>query len=647
MVRCYHRLMRAESELIPYATGRLDGSPLLVLAPHPDDEVFGCGAVMVQTTAGGGDVRTVVLTDGAAQGDPGERRAESREAARRLGVPEPRFWGLRDRSLNAEDPHLLARLEELMLDVRPRVVLVPSPAEIHPDHRALALAVYGVLQRATVGTDLHASVEAARLAAYEVSAVLRPNLLVDITQEWDRLVEAASAFASQQLVRPYLAVLEGLSAARRLTLPETVERAAAYHVVDLRYIRTHSVAEWAACQGPSADLEPVDDAARIDVVIRTRNRPQLLSQALTSVAAQISPPGRVIVVNDGGTSVNVVSAEFEGRLQLEIVDLDPSRGRSGAAQIGLERATTSHVVFLDDDDLMLPDHLLVLGRSISGGAVVPYSEAVQGLWQPEGDGGLRPVSRHRTFGGAFDPKLLTLVNYIPLLTVAIPRELAVEVGGFDPDLDLYEDWDLLLRLVERTPFVHLPRVTCEYRVIPDTSGITGANPPGSKGQLDALLSIWRRHRLLDRPRDFTAAMMRLVAARDRAAETARGLDEQLLDSLGVRDGLTREVRRLETDVAHLRRQQVEDRARQQGEDRARQQGEELGRLRADVDRLYQSNQQLMDANRELADSGERTGAEGRALRAEVERLNGMLELIYRSRTWKLHRFLERLRGGGR
>ncbi len=577
--------MQNETDLMPYAPGRLDGSPVLVLAPHPDDEVFGCGGVLAQAVRSGAEVRVVTLTDGGAQGDPDERRREAAEAARRLGIPEPDHWGLTDRALDPAEEELAERLRALLLEVRPAILLAPSPAEIHPDHRALALAAYRVLQRAAPGTELHAAVQAVRLAAYEVSAVLRPNLLVDVTDVWEDVLAAAKAYASQVGVLPYIEVMEGLAAARRLTLPAGVRRAEAYFVADLRYVRTHSAAEWAAAQGPTAQLEEIGEAAPLDVVVRTKDRPQLLAAALCSLAAQLHRPASVIVINDGGVPVGEVCSGFVGRLPLEVVERVESEGRAAAAQRGLEKASASHVVFLDDDDRFLPEHLLALGRAVARGVTVPYTDAVQGVWQPDGEGGWRPSARHRTFGGEFDRDRLRLVNFIPLPTVAVPRELALEIGGFDTKMDLYEDWDLLLRLAARTPFVHLAAVTCEYRVLAGTEAITAANPPGSPGQLVALAAVWRRHGLLEDEAALGRAVMSLVAERDRQAEAARNLDERLIEVIGERDGLRAQAYRMR---------------------------------------------------------GEGMGFED--LQAEVERLNGILDQIYASRTWKLHQLLERRRG---
>ncbi len=246
--------MRPERDLMPYAPGRLAGSPMLVLAPHPDDELFGCGGVLVQAAQAGASVHVVIVTDGQAQGDPAVRRVESEEAAIRLGIPKPEAWGFEDRSLDPSDRRFLASLRRTIIDMTPELVLVPSPAEIHPDHRALAIAVYHVLEeigRSGMGTEAWNGL---RLAAYEVSAVLRPNLLVDVTGEWDRLLEAGRAFRSQLDAAPYLEVFEAIRTIRRLTLPAHVLKAEAYHVVGMPFIREHSLFEWAGLQGPVAGL---------------------------------------------------------------------------------------------------------------------------------------------------------------------------------------------------------------------------------------------------------------------------------------------------------------------------------------------------------------------------------------------------------
>ena len=242
--------MRPEQELVPYTPGRLEGDPVLVLAPHPDDELFGCGGFLALAAGEGRNVEVLILTDGAAQGDPGTRRAESCEAARRLGLPEPHFAGFADRSLEPDGEALHAALRSAIDAVRPALVLVPSPAEVHPDHRATALALAALLMG-----DAGILPDTAAVAAYEVSAMLRPNVLLDVGAVWARVLDAAGAFASQLETHPYLEILECAATIRALTLGPGVARAQAFHRITAGELRAIGPLRWAGRIGPVDGLE--------------------------------------------------------------------------------------------------------------------------------------------------------------------------------------------------------------------------------------------------------------------------------------------------------------------------------------------------------------------------------------------------------
>ena len=119
------------------------GQRVLCLAPHPDDEVLGCGGLLVMVAAAGMSVHTVILTAGDQgidnNGQTNFRRHESTQAAALLGLPEPECWGLPDRQLRYTVV-LINRIKLLLEQQRPHWVLVPSLAEPHPDHQALSLA---------------------------------------------------------------------------------------------------------------------------------------------------------------------------------------------------------------------------------------------------------------------------------------------------------------------------------------------------------------------------------------------------------------------------------------------------------------------------------------------------------------------------
>jgi LmbE family N-acetylglucosaminyl deacetylase len=208
-----------EPDLVPYqALSPLPLRSLLVLAPHADDEVLGCGGLLALAVAQGADVRVVVATDGAAGGNAAERERESRDAALALGLDggaqRLQFWRLPDRGLQPDD-ELVARIRQQLQLQCPDWVLAPSPLEVHPDHRALCLAAVA------------AAAGRCPLGFYEVGQPLLPNMLVDITPVLARKRAALACFTSQLVQQRYDEQLLALNRYRAYTLGPAVSHAEA------------------------------------------------------------------------------------------------------------------------------------------------------------------------------------------------------------------------------------------------------------------------------------------------------------------------------------------------------------------------------------------------------------------------------------
>ena len=126
-------------------------APVLVVAPHPDDETLGAGGLIASCAALGLDVRIITVTDGEASHAPTPRwpaerlarvrRAEQLEALRRLGLerPCPTFLGLPDGHVRAHAGTLDSALARSLRGARS--VFVTASDDEHPDHRACGHAV--------------------------------------------------------------------------------------------------------------------------------------------------------------------------------------------------------------------------------------------------------------------------------------------------------------------------------------------------------------------------------------------------------------------------------------------------------------------------------------------------------------------------
>jgi LmbE family N-acetylglucosaminyl deacetylase len=127
----------------------------LVVAPHPDDETFGCGGLIARKVAASTDVHVIVLTDGSLSHPTAgpalaeRRRGELARACQILGLTgdQTHFLDIRDRSLHAHSDAATLEVAHLLESLRPDDVVVTSRFDGHPDHVAAAMVARRALER--------------------------------------------------------------------------------------------------------------------------------------------------------------------------------------------------------------------------------------------------------------------------------------------------------------------------------------------------------------------------------------------------------------------------------------------------------------------------------------------------------------------
>jgi LmbE family N-acetylglucosaminyl deacetylase len=597
----------------PGQCGEVSSLVTVVLAPHYDDEVLGCGGLLARLARGGTRVHVVFLSDGAggveeradalveradALVEVGDRRAyaerrraESEPATRALGVATVEHLGLPDGSLLLSVDRLSAAIERVLLAERPDLLLAPSPLEVTDDHRAVFAGLHETLIGLRAGDPRLEALAGLRVLAYEINHPAYPDLLVDVTRERETIERAMAHYRSQLERHDYLAAALGLRRWRCLTLGPEVELAEAYRRLGVDDFRTRSQAQLVTELGGLPALRQVRAGPLVSIVVRTKDRPALLAQALASVEASTYRRVEVVLVNDGGAAPETAT---DFTLPLVRVDLDRNRGRAAAANAGVAAARGDYVLFLDDDDVIAPEHVETLvGLAVGSGARVVYTDAAVGVYGADPDGGWSAQGRSLPYSRDFDPDLLLFDNYIPFHTVLVERGLYREVGAFDESLAFFEDWDLLIRLARVTRFHHLARVTCEYRHF---RGAAHALGEVGEERLDFVATkgrVLEKHRALQSPGALSRAIVTLrreaVGAwqqtddlRARLAEMERSYHLRNGELETVREESERRARALEEHERQFQRFYEDEATLRRGID---EQLAHLGRTYAEIDRL--------------------------------------------------------------
>ena len=210
----------------------------------------------------------------------------------------------------------------------------------------------------------------------------------------------------------------------------------------------------------------------VSVVVRTKERPELLREALAGIAAQTYSPIEAVIVNDGGVDVEKIIDDFLSDIDhIQYIHQSESGGRACAANVGLQSARGEWIGFLDDDDLYEPDALRILISSgTEAGASIVYGQVIREHYRQYGS--RDPEMPDYLYAHSFDRDLLYWQNYIPINALIFKKQILPEIRAFDNNLSVTEDWDFFLRLAENHDFLYVPVLVAHYRCF-GASTVTG------------------------------------------------------------------------------------------------------------------------------------------------------------------------------
>jgi glycosyltransferase involved in cell wall biosynthesis len=201
------------------------------------------------------------------------------------------------------------------------------------------------------------------------------------------------------------------------------------------------------------------------VIIPTRNRPELLRRAVTSVVAQTYRPIQLVIIDNMSDSpVEVDPRDLHCIVHRNTAILNPSANRN----LGVRLSAGSLLCFLDDDDTYLPEKLNVLADALDGVDLCYGNTRMVGM-----NGAALGVSRS---AGAIED--LMLHRNVHTNSTLMRRRLFDDVS-YDESMMTFEDIDFIFRVVRNHPVRHVDRVVAIWNRDDRPDQVTSRNLPRS------------------------------------------------------------------------------------------------------------------------------------------------------------------------
>jgi glycosyltransferase involved in cell wall biosynthesis len=222
--------------------------------------------------------------------------------------------------------------------------------------------------------------------------------------------------------------------------------------------------------------DPLEDRPFLTVLLRTQGRRlEPIKDALLCLAAQTDQDFEVVIIDhdsteDGAEGVRQVVASQPGSFRGRIRIVEVKGGtRSAPLNAGIDVARGRYVSVFDDDDILFADWVEQFhAASVDGGNRLLRAQTATQRAKPESWGqlaGQRTLSwPSAEYARSFDQVAHLLVNHSPFMSWAFPSAIFTHLGlRFDEELDVCEDWDMILRASLLVGVKDVPALTSTYR----------------------------------------------------------------------------------------------------------------------------------------------------------------------------------------
>jgi len=195
---------------------------------------------------------------------------------------------------------------------------------------------------------------------------------------------------------------------------------------------------------------------KVSVIVPVYNGEKYIREAIDSILNQSYKDFEVIVIDDGSKDNTLsIIKEYDGKIRWKS---QKNKGQASAINEGIKMAKGEYVAYLDADDVCMPERLKIQVRYLDEHPNVGL--VYSGCYLINGSGGIQRIMNAHLY----DDFVLLQKDYIARSTVMHRKKCLDEVGLFDESITGDDDWDMWIRISEKSRVGCIEKPLVKYRV---------------------------------------------------------------------------------------------------------------------------------------------------------------------------------------
>jgi len=194
---------------------------------------------------------------------------------------------------------------------------------------------------------------------------------------------------------------------------------------------------------------------RVSIIVRTKDRYTMLERAINNIINQSYSSWKIILINDGGDKkrINKIIEDKSEKLQgkIKLIHLHSNKGLNIAINVGAREVDTEFVTIHDDDDTWEKDFLKEciehMDTDIKKYGFITHTNIIYEKISNIGMKFLKKKPFNNELFGVISLSDILQQNLFPPISFLYRAEVYKEIGYYDEQLKVLEDWDFIIRFL--------------------------------------------------------------------------------------------------------------------------------------------------------------------------------------------------------
>lgn len=206
----------------------------------------------------------------------------------------------------------------------------------------------------------------------------------------------------------------------------------------------------------SSKVDSLNNKPLVSVIMPVYNRKDIILNSIESVLSQSYENFELIIVDDASTDGTTELLKNINNDKIDVYYHEKNKDASGARNTALENVNGDYIAYLDSDNTFDNDYL-----KASIGAFFEFPDA-SAIYSAQKRYDFHDSNLNQVLFGHFNKSLLYNQNYIDINCFVHKKNVIDDVCGFDEELLIGEDWDLILKISKYHKIYSIPFLLSNY-----------------------------------------------------------------------------------------------------------------------------------------------------------------------------------------